>query len=230
MQLLAHVFYGKRAVYYLCKVYTDQLESGDDYSKLNTTIGIHFLDFKYFDDDRAVRQFVFKDVDTGETSEKLDCVRLYFVELPKLDKAWPNVRTALDRWASFLNRAGELNRASMPAEMNAEPAIVKALVELERIGMDPDEREIYEGEVKALMVDQIQIRSAEERGELRGRQQTLVDGVLRILGRRLGPAPQSLAGRINGMTTVDLDDLLIDAITIGSYADVEAWIAGRAAL
>ena len=46
MQLEAHSLYGRRAIYYLSKTYSGQLESGEDYSNLNTTIGIHFLDFK----------------------------------------------------------------------------------------------------------------------------------------------------------------------------------------
>src|SRR5580700_8629932 len=82
MQVQAHVLYGSRAIYYLSKTYADQLESGEDYSKLNTAIGIHFLDFEFFEDDRVLRQFVFKDTETNHAPTELGCLRLYFVEMP----------------------------------------------------------------------------------------------------------------------------------------------------
>ena len=231
MQIIAHTLYGKRAVYYLCKVFADQLESGEDYSKLNTTIGIHFLDFKYFDDVRVMRQFVLRDAETGEASAKLDCIRLYFVEMPKFEKDWPEVRTALDRWVSFLNRAGELSGSSMPKELIEEPAIARAVAELERIGMDPNQREIYEGEVKVLMVDQIQIRSAEERGieigRQEGRQEGALRGIVRLLTRKLGDLPASISGRLAGLSTAELDDLIVDVLAFTSYVDVESWLDSR---
>jgi hypothetical protein len=135
--------------------------------------------------------------------------------------------TALDRWVSFLNRAGELTASSMPAELIEEPAITKVMAELERIGMDPSEREIYEGVVKALMVDQIQIRSAEERGIEIGRQEGSVQSVVRLLTRKLGDVPTSIFARIAGLSTVELDDLIADALVFTSYGDVESWIGSR---
>src|SRR5580692_5610488 len=114
MQCAEHVFYGKRAIFYLSKVDTDQLEAGTSYSSLNTTIGIHFLDFNYFDDDRMVRQFVFKDMETNEVPEQLSCLQLYFVEMGKFRKDWAQIRTALDRWVAFLTKAKLLDRSALP--------------------------------------------------------------------------------------------------------------------
>ncbi|MFV9930654.1 MAG: Rpn family recombination-promoting nuclease/putative transposase [Rickettsia endosymbiont of Haemaphysalis japonica] len=37
--------YDKRALYYWAKMYTEQLKEGSDYAALNTTIGIHILNF-----------------------------------------------------------------------------------------------------------------------------------------------------------------------------------------
>ncbi|NUM34282.1 MAG: Rpn family recombination-promoting nuclease/putative transposase, partial [Candidatus Brocadiae bacterium] len=49
-------FYGRRALFYLCKLFASQLESGDTYSKLMPTIGIHFLDFDYFPNEKRYRR------------------------------------------------------------------------------------------------------------------------------------------------------------------------------
>jgi predicted transposase/invertase (TIGR01784 family) len=222
MQIEAHVLYGRRALYYLSKTYADQLETGEDYSKLNTTIGIHFLDFRYFDDDRIVRQFVFQDTDTGHSHKELCGLRLYFIEMGKFDLDWPQIRTALDRWIAFLNRASSLERSALPAPLAAEPALVRAAAQLERMGLNAEERGIYEGEVKRRMVDAIQIRSAEERGEARGeaRGETLGirDTILRIGSRRFGDPTPEIIREIEAVTS---------AVTLQSIADrlleVENW-------
>lgn len=45
IQVTDEADYDQRALYYLTKMYTQQLKEGDDYSKLNKTIGIHMLNF-----------------------------------------------------------------------------------------------------------------------------------------------------------------------------------------
>jgi predicted transposase/invertase (TIGR01784 family) len=47
MQLAEQSFYDKRAFYYWAKVYSDQIESGDDFETLRKTIAINILDFNY---------------------------------------------------------------------------------------------------------------------------------------------------------------------------------------
>src|SRR5580693_9098962 len=249
MQLQPHVLYGKRAVYYAAKMYTDQIEQGTDFAALNKTIGIHFLDFVYFEeDDRFVRHFVLKDADTDEPSKALDCLEFYFVEMPKFKKDWSQIKTALDRWVAFLNRASELNRLALPAALRSDPGITKALSLLERIGLEPNERAIYEGEEKAIMVDQIQLRTAEERGEQRGEQRGLQQGrqegmqqgrqqgmqegmqqgmqdmLLRQMSRLIGEVPAGVTSRLSQLSTDDLSELSLAVFDLHSYADVEAWL------
>ena len=43
IQITDEADYDKRALYYWGKLYTEQLKSSDDYSKLSKTIGIHIL-------------------------------------------------------------------------------------------------------------------------------------------------------------------------------------------
>jgi predicted transposase/invertase (TIGR01784 family) len=236
MQLTPHVLYGKRALFYLSKVYTEQLERASDYSSLNTTIGIHFLDFEYFKDERIVRRFVFKDSETDEAPEELSSLQLYFVEMGKFDKEWSEVRSALDRWIAFLNRAVELNRLELPAQLKMDPVIVSAAEELESFGLNSKEREIYESEVKAFMVDQIQLRTAKEEGLQQGIQEGIQQGMqegvqqgmqsvlLRQMSLRLGDVPSTIADRVNGLRIEDLDDLSADRLELNSYSEIEHWL------
>jgi predicted transposase/invertase (TIGR01784 family) len=223
MQIEAHVFYGRRAIYYLSKTYTDQLEVGDNYSKLNTTIGIHFLDFRYFEDDRVLRQFVLKDTVTNEAPDALDGIQLYFIELAKFDKDWPAVRTALDRWMAFLNRAAELDQAALPVQLAAEPALVRAVTQLDRMGLNPEERDVYEGEVKKRMVDEIQLKSAEERGIQLGMNHLL----LKQLTHRVGEVPATIADRLRRLNAESLDALSVELLDFTSYSDVERWLTSH---
>jgi len=220
MQLTPHSLYGRRAIYYLAKVYVDQLASGEDYSRLNPAIGIHFLDFRYFDDDRVVRHFVLKDAETNEAPEALGSLRLYFVEMAKFDKDWPELRSALDRWVAFLNRALELDRSRLPAGLQVDPAIAKAAAELDRIGASDEEREIYEGRVKVLMIDQIQLKDAREEGEQLGTRKTL----LRQMTRNIGEVPQNIAAKMQALSTPQLDEFGDALFDLKTYAEVEAWL------
>ena len=83
MQIARHGFYGKRALYYLAKMYVDQLKRAISYEVLQTTIGIHLLDFDYFPDERYYRRFLWKDRDTNEYIEHLSYQQLYFIEMRK---------------------------------------------------------------------------------------------------------------------------------------------------
>ena len=233
MQVEAHRLYGRRAIYYLSKTYTGQLESGEDYSNLNTTIGIHLLDFKYFEDDRVLRQFVLKDVETNDAPEDLNGIRLYFLEMGKFNKDWSEVRTLLDRWVSFLNKASGLDRTNLPRELSAEPAVAKALAQLEIMGLDRETREIYEAEEKRRMLDSIQLRDAEERGiergialgeargialgEARGKRES----ICRLGISRFGPPDASSRSLLDAIDSAErLDALLIRVIEAKSWNDL----------
>jgi predicted transposase/invertase (TIGR01784 family) len=224
MQVTPETAYGKRAVYYVSKLYTEQMVKGVEYESLNKAIGIHFLDFTYFNDNRIVRQLALRDVDTSELYGSTDNVRLYFVEMGKFRKDWPEIGTALDRWVAFLNKADRLNRKKLPAVLKQDPAIVKAAEELERIGLNPKEREIYEAEVKARMLSQSQLKSAREEGREEGGYAKLQQVVMRQITHRFGEVPGETINRLSRLSASELDDLSMDLLDFTSKTDVEKWL------
>ncbi|MCP4353195.1 MAG: Rpn family recombination-promoting nuclease/putative transposase, partial [Desulfobacterales bacterium] len=54
MQVGEQGYYGKRSLYYWGKTYTNQIDTGEMYSKLKKTVVISILDFKYFKEDSRV--------------------------------------------------------------------------------------------------------------------------------------------------------------------------------
>jgi predicted transposase/invertase (TIGR01784 family) len=202
--------YGKRALYYLSKMYVDQLTEGVDYSTLNKTIGIHLIDFDYFHDARYRRHFVFKDMETNEYIEHLSYQQLYFVELIKFRKDWSELGTLLDRWIAFLNKAQSLSRTTLPPELMAQPEIVKAMQRLETMSYTPLEQELYEGELKRRLTDREAIRTSEEKGRKEGRQAGIIEG--RHEGILEGRQDGILEGRKEGLNEA-LQRLLASGMT-----------------
>jgi predicted transposase/invertase (TIGR01784 family) len=205
MQIGEHGYYGKRALYYVAKMYVDQLVEGATYTDLHRTIGIHLLDFDYFDDARYRRHFVFKDMETNEYLEHLSYQQLYFIEMRKFRKEWSEVSTLLDRWIAFFNRAQQVDTHALPPQLSDEPTVRKAIETLDRISFTPQEREIYDAELKARLDDLEELRTAREKGlnegeaigEAKGRAQGRAEG--RAEGEAIGEAKGEAKGRTEAM-------------------------------
>jgi predicted transposase/invertase (TIGR01784 family) len=228
MQIYPHIVYGKRALFYGARVYADQLERGSDYSKLNTTICIHILGFNYFkDDDRVFRRVFFKDDETNEVYEDFRHLQFHFMELPKFHKDWTQISTSQERWAAFFKYGEKLQTGSLPPTLQSEPAFAKAVAELERIGSDPRQREIYEAREMARMIEATQIQYAEQqaerRGEQRGEQRGRLDLLTYQMTHRIGEIPADVMARMKGLSTEQLNDLAQALFDITSYDDIEAW-------
>ena len=83
MQVTAVSYWTKRILFYLGKMYTDQLKAGESYEKLKKCIHVGILNFIHFpDDDRCYRKIIFCDKDTGE--EYTDLLEIHVLELKKL--------------------------------------------------------------------------------------------------------------------------------------------------
>jgi len=165
MQIGEYGFYGKRALYYLSKMYVDQLKEAEGYATLKTTIGIHLIDFDYFPDERYRHRYLWKDADTNEALDHLNYQQLYFIEMRKFRKEWTELASLLDRWIAFLNKAEDLEHDDVPSALQSEPEIVKAISRLEVMYFEAKEREIYEAELKARLDEIEKVRTALVKGE-----------------------------------------------------------------
>jgi len=150
IQVKEQKYYGKRAIFYLSEIYSNQLNESDSYDKLRKTIIISILDFNYFlNDTRYFRRCCYKDFDSGELYPELDFADLYFVELRKFDNEFKHIKTTLDRWITFLNRASELDKENLPDELN-DPEIIQAMRTIDTMSLNTKEREYYESQKKVM--------------------------------------------------------------------------------
>jgi predicted transposase/invertase (TIGR01784 family) len=175
MQLSDQVFYEKRAFYYWAKVYSDQLEGGYDYDKLRKTISINILDFNYLDE----KDFhnVYKVYNKDSKKELSSVFEMHFIELNKFKKDFKDVKTTLDRWVAFLNRAYELEKDRVPEELAIDEAVKKAVEKLDIMYLDKEERVLYEGELKRLRDYNAEIMTAEIRGIEKGVKKGIQEGI-----------------------------------------------------
>ncbi len=137
MQVRKYASYPERALYYLCKMYSGQLDSGQKYEKLKPVIGIHFLNYEIFPDHDDFR-FCFDLRDIRYPKLRLtDNLSLHIFELPK-----PERKDYADRkekklleWLYFLNHAHEEEDETM--KMNyTNPMIHRAYHALKKLSAE----------------------------------------------------------------------------------------------
>ena len=172
MQIAEQGFYDKRAFYYWSKVYSDQIESGNDFDPLRKTIGINILDFNYVKEEDFHN--VYKVYNEKTKEEFTDLFEMHFIELNKFKKNYGDLKTGLDRWVSFLNRAYEIDKDKIPKELEEDENIKKAIEKLDIMYLDKEEREIYENDLKTLRIHKAEIKTAEEKGIEKERRQLIV--------------------------------------------------------
>jgi len=93
---------------------------------------------------------------------------MHFIELEKFDKSYKDIKTTLDRWIAFLNRAYEIDKDNIPAELAVDKEVSKAIETLDIMYLDKEEREIYENDLKMLRIQKSEIMAAEKKGIEKG--------------------------------------------------------------
>lgn len=150
MQVRKYEEYPKRTLYYLCRMYDDQLDKGEDYSMLCPVVGIHFLDYKQFPKHSGFYyRFRLRDTRYPELIFN-DDISLHIFELPGIEKNITKHRTDnMMEWLYFFNHAHEQGDKTMREHYN-NPAIHKAFDKLEALSANKNIRETAQKREKAL--------------------------------------------------------------------------------
>jgi predicted transposase/invertase (TIGR01784 family) len=160
------------------------MQEGSDYSKLNKAIGIHILNFLSIPDspkyhnvfdlrERENNLHFFKDIElhTIELNKFVDekiarKEKKVLSQSEELAQMLPFIRTALDRWVTFLARHDLLDKNKLPKEFS-DDKLQKALNVLEVMNFTTEEREAYEDHLKWLRIEasslkKMQLKSFDE--------------------------------------------------------------------
>ena len=155
----------QRSMYYLSKMYEEQLGEGEDYSKLGRTVCINILNFKYLKTERFHTGYRLKEIESHE--ELTDIIEMHFIEIPKLEEN-SDEKDMLVAWTEFLKNPESEKVRSL--EMTIDE-IRQAKDQLVRMSNDTEQREIYDMRAKILKDKVSALNKAKEEGKEEGREE-----------------------------------------------------------
>ena len=161
----------KRSLYYWSKLYSEQLNEGEDYNLLKRTICINILNFKYLKTRKFHSGYRLKEIYSNE--ELTDVAEIHFIEIPKLEEG-TDEKDMLANWIEFLKDPESEKVRNL--EMNIEE-IRQAKDELIRMSNDDTQREIYEMRAKTLKDKISALNQAERKGMEKGIKKGLEKGM-----------------------------------------------------
>ena len=173
IQLSALSVWADRSLFYLAKMYTEQIHSGQDYTVFKKCVGISILDFDLFKGESEFYSCFHLREDTRRTlyTDKLE---FHVVELPKLPKELKEDSDEILLWAKFIN-AEKKEEFDMLAAKN--PYIERAYEKLQVISSDQEKRLEYEAREKAILDYNQMMLEAREVGLKDGLKQGLEQGI-----------------------------------------------------
>ena len=163
IQLAAMNIWADRALFYLAKMYTEQISAGEDYTLFKKCVSISILDFKLFEQEPEFYS-CFHIREDSRNFLYTDKMEFHVLELPKLPKELKEDSSDIELWGKFIN-AERKEEFVMLAEKNTY--IDSAYQHLQLISQDKEKRMEYEAREKAIRDYNQGILEAEQRGETR---------------------------------------------------------------
>ena len=204
MQVAYFANWDARVLFYLCKIFTDQLKNGEPYENLKKCIHVSILDFIYFkDDEECYRTICFCDEKTGK--KYTDLMEIQILELRKLPDELKNDSNILN-WMRFL---GGKTRREFEAMAKKDKYIDGAYKELEKLSADEQAKLEYEAREKAIRDYNSQMNSALKRGMEEGFSQGEKQGKAELIRtmHQNGAEPELIA-RLTGLSLSEIQQIL----------------------
>ncbi|BDU93608.1 Rpn family recombination-promoting nuclease/putative transposase [Clostridium perfringens] len=197
----------QRTLYYWSKMYSEQIQNRDNYSKLERTVCINILNFKYLKNDKYHNAYRLKEITSNE--ELTDLQEIHFIELPKFNEIGnkeyvENVEKmdALEKWLEFLVEP-ESNTVRQLELSNEEIKLAKS--ELYRLSMDSKEREQYNMREKAIYDRISALENAEIKGKIEGKVEGKIERELELVKESLNQGLEiSLISKITGLSEEEI--------------------------
>ena len=189
----------KRSLYYWSKLYSEQLNEGEDYSLLKRTICINILNFKYLKTRMFHSVYRMKEIHTNE--ELSDIEEIHFIEIPKLEDG-SDEKDMLVAWIEFLKNPESEKVRSL--EMSVDE-IREAKDELIKMSNDDTQRELYEMRAKTLRDKISALNEAERKGIKKGEKNKAIEIAKSLI--KLGLDKESIA-KSTGLDLCEVEKLM----------------------
>ena len=158
----------KRQLFYLAKMYTEELIKGEDYSRLKRCVGISLLDFNLSDRPKYHTVYRLRD---EEGNEFTDALEIHVLELSKPLTG----KEKADEWIQFFNVETEEDLRMIKAKTK-NPGILEAIRELRRLSQDSPIKWRYDAYMKRKRDEKAREAYVWEEGEAKGRAEGKAEG------------------------------------------------------
>ncbi len=208
VQLSKLEVWADRALFYLSKMYTEQIEQGQKYDVFKKCVSISILDFTLFkkEPDFYSCFHIMEDTHHFIYTDKME---FHVLELPKLPKELKDSSDNILLWAKFIN-AERKEEFEMIA--TKDPYIASAYQKLQVISQDKQKRLEYEAREKAIRDYNQYMYEANQRGIEIGEKRGIEIGEKRgiEIGEKRG------IERINKLNTLLVSEKRFDDLTLSS--------------
>lgn len=159
MQVEGNDLFGKRALYYTAKSYSQQIKRAEQYEALKPVYFVGILNFNMFDGADYLTRHLIMNQQSGR--QDLSDFEFSFVELPKFNKPVSELQTLSDQWIYFMKNAPNLD---MVPPMFTEREILEAFDSANKMTWTPEELAIYDSWSVREGDRRCQLKTAERRG------------------------------------------------------------------
>ena len=188
MQVRVQKNWTKRTLFYLAKMYTDDLKMGQDYGKLRKCISISILDFNLVDSDKYHTIYRLRD-ENGK-----DLTDLFEVHIIELGKTL-NGTKAVDDWVRLFNAESEEDLKMIKSK---SAGIIEAIKELRTMSLGKTLRYMYEEHLKSVRDRRAEDEYVWDLGKANGK----AEDILQLL-KDLGDVSAELSEKIMGEKDLD---------------------------
>lgn len=136
-----------RSLFYLSKLYTEQIEEGQSYSVFKKCVSISILDFKLFKDTEEFYSCFHLLEDTRHTLYT-DKMEFHILELPKLPKELEENSSDMVLWGKFISAE---NKEEFETLAEKNESIQSAYKQLQVISQDKQKQMEYTARMKAML-------------------------------------------------------------------------------
>jgi len=163
--------YINRVIFYLSKLFSEQVVIGEDYTNIPKTIGISIIDGNviFKDNNEIHNTFRFRNIYSNE--DLSDKVEIHFIELNKFDKEKGlELGTRFEKWLHLLKFGVYYQESNqdIPEELKTEEGIEMAYQEYRKVTSDDHIREMIWMQQKAKIDRGFELADAKQEGERLG--------------------------------------------------------------
>jgi len=200
-----------------------RVETGWDYY-LDSVYCIAVLGYKLNGSSQAVNRNSLRN-DEPPHALFYDKLRFITIELPLFDETKPeyNLDSHLNKWLYFLKYLAVLD--VIPKIFREDVIFQKAFRVAEIANLTPEERRLYNLNMKQIWDSYAVLKTHRRQGEKRGEKIGKIKALLMLLNQKLGPIPPEIEYSIKAMDNVEqIDEILSRIFEIDSWEILEKYL------